>query len=163
MQLSSATCQTGYFHRVPQACVVTCLCLTCRLSVGHHQAYHLSWWAQDRSAGWGKHRHHLERSAGGAGVPPQKRADSSVSPHDAAFFTTVQCVSATVCAIIHSGSEPFISAQQRFERDLTPLIFNTVKMHNWAGLFYIKVHCRKSVNHASISCLCCWMKHVVWV
>lgn len=35
----------------------------------------------------------------------------------------------------------------RFELDLTPSIFNTVKMHNWAGLFYIKVPCRNSVNH----------------
>lgn len=168
MQLSSATCQTGYFHHILRACVVTCLCLTCRLSVGHHQAYHLSWWAQDRSAGWGKHRLHLERSAGGAGVPPQKRADSSVSSRDASPGCGEKLFSSpySVWVLLYVPSytvAPSLSSLHssvRFERDLTPLIFNTVKMHNWAGLFYTKVRCRKSVNHSSISCLHCCMTHV---
>lgn len=35
----------------------------------------------------------------------------------------------------------------RFELDLTPSIFNTVKLHNWGGLFYIKVPPRNTVDH----------------
>lgn len=73
------TCQTGESLYVLSACIVTSLCLSLRLSVGHHQAYHLSWRAQDRSVGRGQHRHHPERGLGGAGVPSQKRADPSVS------------------------------------------------------------------------------------
>lgn len=70
-----------------------------------------------------------------------------------AFFISVQWVGATVCAVRAS-----LHSSVRFERDLTPSIFNTVKMHNWAGLFYIKVHSRKSVNHANLFPLCA----VVW-
>lgn len=35
----------------------------------------------------------------------------------------------------------------RFELDLTPSIFNTVKLHNWGGLFYIKIPPRNTVDH----------------
>ncbi len=73
------TCQTGDSLCVLSACIVTRVYLSLRLSAGRHQAYHLSWRAQDRSVGRGQHRHHPERGLGGAGVPSQKRADSSVS------------------------------------------------------------------------------------
>lgn len=63
---------------VQSACLVTTLRPSLRLSVGHHQTHHLSWWAQVRSAGWGQHRQHPEGSVGGTGVPSQKRTDSSV-------------------------------------------------------------------------------------
>lgn len=143
--LASNTCQTGDSSHVLSTHHVTSCFFSLRLSVGHHQAYHLSWWAQDRSTGWGQHRQHPERSVGGAGVPSQKRADSSVS------YSDVLPGIATVCHhTLHSrlGSEAFISAYECavWTRSHSFNIYYS-EMHNWAGLFYIKVPPRNTVNH----------------
>lgn len=88
------------------------VCLSPRLGSGHHQAYHFSRRAQDWSVGWGQHRQHLEGGPGGAGIPPQKRADPPVSGFSGSLIPQ-----------LHS----------------TPLIFNPVKMHNWAVVVDINI------------------------
>lgn len=52
----------------------------------------------------------------------------------------------------HAGSKPFrewmsMNLSSGFHVNLTYLIFNTLKMHNWGGLLYIKVSARNTVNH----------------
>lgn len=68
--------------------LVTSLCLSSRLRVGHHQAHHLTRRAQERSVGRGQHRYDPEGSLRGAGVPSQKRTDSSVRPDEPAANKT---------------------------------------------------------------------------
>lgn len=72
----------------------------CRLRVGHHQAHHLTWRAQERCAGRSQHRYHAERSPRGAGVPPQKWTDSSVRLGET--WCDCRCQTAPL-----SGSQPF--------------------------------------------------------
>lgn len=100
--------------------LVTSLCLSSRLRVGHHQAHHLTRRAQERSVGRGQHRYDPEGSLRGAGVPSQKRTDSSVRPDELA----AKQKAGTRRHLARSFSPP------QFELDLTLLIFNTVKMHN---------------------------------
>lgn len=72
------TCQTGiYLPYFLSASVDKPLLY--RLCLGHHQAHHLPWRAQDRGTGRGQHCNHVKGGPGGTGVPSQKWTDPSVS------------------------------------------------------------------------------------